>query len=78
MTNNGERTTDRHINPFASEKGIKAIARAMSIVLSEHYGEEIVVTFVPKTPEELKEDRKRNELEAREARLRATRKRKGA
>ena len=35
-------------NPFASEKGIKAIARAMSIVLSEHYGEEIVVTFVPK------------------------------
>lgn len=35
-------------NPFAAPGAIDGLARALSIVLSEHYGENITVKFTPK------------------------------
>lgn len=48
MAQSGERQPDRHMNPFATEKAIETIANALSIVLSEHYGEQVTVRFTRK------------------------------
>lgn len=48
MVQEKKKQQDRQENPFYSKEAAQAVARAFSIVLSEHYGYRIVVEITPK------------------------------